>query len=360
MNTISLCMIVRDEEQTLERCLCSAAPIADEIVLVDTGSVDRTVEIAKHYTDRIHFFDWIDDFAAARNFSFAQATGRFCLWLDADDVLPEASVRELRRLKREMPSDTDVVMMPYHVAFDEEGRPALTCFRERMVRRAAGLRWTGAVHEVIAPQGKILYSTAVVEHRKQKPAEPGRNLRIFEKLLQSGRKLDARQRFYYARELLGAGETARAAALFEELIDSGEGWTPNRVEACMQLSACCRALGRRSEALSALLRALELGAPRAELCCQLGDWFLADNRPETAAFWYRTALTRPADDAEGGFVCPDCRGYIPLMQLCVCCDRMGDRRQAARYNELAGRLRPNSQAYLHNVRVFQGGEQPGT
>ena len=70
MNTISLCMIVRDEEQTLDRCLCSAAPIADEIVIVDTGSVDKTVEIAEKYTNRIYHFDWIDDFAAARNFRF--------------------------------------------------------------------------------------------------------------------------------------------------------------------------------------------------------------------------------------------------------------------------------------------------
>ncbi len=352
MNTISLCMIVRDEEQTLERCLRSAAPIADEIILVDTGSVDKTVEIAEKYTNRIYHFAWIDDFAAARNMSFDRAQCDYCLWLDADDVLPEASVREIERLKREMEPDTDIVMMPYHTAFDEDGAPVFTYYRERLIRRAAGMRWVGAVHEVIVPQGKILYSTAAVEHHKRKPAEPGRNRRIFERMLERGDVLDARQRFYYARELREAGETARAAAIFEQLIDRREGWTPNLIDACGQLCDCYAAQGERQKALLALLRALSFGPPRAELCCRLGAWFLDENQPETAVFWYKTALERPADDRSGGFVNPDCRGFIPLMQLCVCYDRMGDHREAARYNELAGAMKPLSPAYLYNRQYF--------
>ena len=74
MSTISLCMIVRDEEDVLERCLNSAADLVDEIIIVDTGSTDRTREIAQKFTDKVLSFPWIDDFAAARNFSFSQAT----------------------------------------------------------------------------------------------------------------------------------------------------------------------------------------------------------------------------------------------------------------------------------------------
>lgn len=353
MNTISLCMIVRDEEQTLERCLRSAAPIADEIVLVDTGSVDKTVEIAEKYTNRIYHFDWIDDFAAARNFAFDQARSDYCLWLDADDVLPQASVREIKRLKSEMPPDTDVVMMPYHVGFDPSGAPTFTYYRERLIRRAAGLRWIGAVHEVITPQGKVLYSTAAVEHHKEKPPEPGRNRRIFEKMMAQGQSLDARQQLYYARELLEAGEAACAAPLFEALIAQKEAWAPNRIDACVQLSACFQRLGQREKALSPLLQALRFAPPRAELCCQIGNWFLDDGQPKTAAFWYQAALNCPDDSREGGFSTPDCRGYIPLMQLCVCYDRMGNTREAAQYNERAGALKPQSEAYLQNVQYFK-------
>src|SRR5690242_19973198 len=72
--TISLCMIVKNEERTLARCLDSVNGIADEIVIVDTGSSDRTTEVAARYTDRIYAYAWEDDFAAARNASFARAT----------------------------------------------------------------------------------------------------------------------------------------------------------------------------------------------------------------------------------------------------------------------------------------------
>lgn len=82
MITISLCMIVKNEERTLARCLDSVNGIADEIVIVDTGSSDRTTEVAARYTDRIYAFAWEDDFAAARNASFARATqGISCGWM---------------------------------------------------------------------------------------------------------------------------------------------------------------------------------------------------------------------------------------------------------------------------------------
>lgn len=86
MISISLCMIVKNEEAVIGRCLDSVQEIADEINIVDTGSVDKTKDIAARYTDRIFDFKWIDDFAAARNFSFQQATSDYILWLDADDV----------------------------------------------------------------------------------------------------------------------------------------------------------------------------------------------------------------------------------------------------------------------------------
>ena len=84
---ISLCMIVKDEEALLGRCLESAKSLADEIVIVDTGSADKTVELARRYTDAVYFLPWQGDFSHARNFSFSKATGDYLLWLDADDVI---------------------------------------------------------------------------------------------------------------------------------------------------------------------------------------------------------------------------------------------------------------------------------
>lgn len=89
MVSVSLCMIVKNEEDVLARCLESVEDLVDETVIVDTGSTDRTREIAARFTNRIFDFPWRDDFAAARNESFAHASMDYCLWLDADDVLLE-------------------------------------------------------------------------------------------------------------------------------------------------------------------------------------------------------------------------------------------------------------------------------
>ena len=74
MVTISLCMIVKNEEKILDRCLSTVADLVDEIVIVDTGSTDATKEIAAKYTEHIYDFLWVDDFSAARNFAFSKAT----------------------------------------------------------------------------------------------------------------------------------------------------------------------------------------------------------------------------------------------------------------------------------------------
>ena len=110
MITISLCMIVKNEEAVLARCLDSVKEVVDEIVIVDTGSTDKTKEIAAQYTGLVYDFAWDDDFSAARNASFSRATKDFILWLDADDVLLPADRQMLGQLKQTLPCDIDVVM----------------------------------------------------------------------------------------------------------------------------------------------------------------------------------------------------------------------------------------------------------
>ncbi len=90
MATISLCMIVKNEEGVLGRCLDSVKGVADEIIIADTGSSDATKETAARYTEQIFDVEWTDDFSAARNASFARASMDYCMWLDADDVMQDS------------------------------------------------------------------------------------------------------------------------------------------------------------------------------------------------------------------------------------------------------------------------------
>jgi glycosyltransferase involved in cell wall biosynthesis len=100
MITVSLCMIVKNEEEVLGRCLDSVSDLVDEIIIMDTGSDDSTKSIASRYTELIFDFPWIDDFAAASNASFAKAGMDYIFWLDADDVLENADREKFTVLKK--------------------------------------------------------------------------------------------------------------------------------------------------------------------------------------------------------------------------------------------------------------------
>lgn len=352
MVTVSLCMIVKDEEENLPRCLASVQGLVDEIVIVDTGSRDRTKERAAQFTPLIYDFPWIDDFSAARNFAFSKGTMDYCMWLDADDVLEEEAQSGFLQLKEELSPETDVVMMRYHTAFDSGGRPTFTYYRERLIRREAGLLWQGAVHEAITPAGVVVYSQLSVTHRKTGPGEPERNLRIFESLLRAGKSLSPREQFYYARELTYHGRDGEATEVLREFLQSEEGWLENKMEACRTLAGCYSRLGREELALEALFKSLQFGPPRAELCCELGQWFFRREENATAAFWYELALTRPRADDTGAFVVPDCYDYLPCIQLCLCYYRMGQLQRARDYNERAGQAKPEDPSYLYNRDFF--------
>lgn len=350
MVTISLCMIVKNEEANLPRCLNSIKELADEIIIVDTGSTDRTKSIAAGYTDQIFDFVWKDDFAAARNYAFDQGKMQYCMWLDADDVLEDKEA--FLQLKQTLKEDTDVVMMKYHTAFDKENRPAFTYYRERLIRNHAGFRWEGAIHEVVAPRGKVVYSDVAVAHRKTEAADPKRNLRIFQKILTSGRALTPRESFYYARELTYHGRDEEAAEVFSQFLDSGQGWIENKIEACRNLAGCYMRLNNPEKAFGALFRSLRYAPPRAEICCELGRLFLEKTEYANAVFWYESALRCKRCDTTGGFILPECYDYIPYLQLCVCWYRLGQTDIAKKYNEKAGQVRPDSEAVQYNKKFF--------
>lgn len=352
MITISLCMIVKNEEKHLARCLDSIANLVEEIIIVDTGSTDRTVEIASKYTSKVYSHPWIDDFSDARNYSFSKASKDYCMWMDADDVLEKTEAEKFLQLKQSLPPDTDIVMMKYHTAFDESGKPSFSYFRERWIKNSSGYRWVGAVHEVILPKGKVIYSDIAICHKKIGTGDPDRNLKIYQKQLASGKSLDPRQQYYYERELYYHQQYEEAISVLEQFLSLPEAWIENKIEACSICANCYYKLEQEDSALFTLLRSLSFDLPRAELCCQIGKHFLEHENYHNAIYWYKTALEAKRNEYAGGFLQLDCYDYIPLLQLCVCYDKIGDQQKAKEYNERAGACKPHSEAYLYNKRYF--------
>jgi glycosyltransferase involved in cell wall biosynthesis len=147
---VSLTMIVRNEEKNLPHCLKSAKGLFDEIVIVDTGSTDRTKEIAAKFKAKIVDFPWIDDFAAARNVSLAHATGDYAFWLDADDVIDPPERKKLKaiidRLRTDRPA-AYVVRCACDKSDEKIGQTVVDHVRLFPLRE--NIRWTYRIHEQI-------------------------------------------------------------------------------------------------------------------------------------------------------------------------------------------------------------------
>ena len=353
MVTISLCMIVKNEEDVLSRCLNCVKDIVDEIIIVDTGSTDSTKEIAKKYTDKIYDFEWIDDFSAARNFSFSKATMDFILWLDADDIILEEDREKFKQLKQSLTLDVDNVMMKYNVGFDENGNVTLSYFRERLSKRINNPTWMEPVHEYLPAWGNIINADICITHKKEHAAVKGRNISIYKKLISQGKTLTPRGLFYYARELYHNGYFDEAIKYFNEFLDTEKGWVEDNISACFDLAKCYNIKNDKKNVLKTLLRSFEYDTPRAEICCDIGTFYFERGDFHKAIFWYKlaTELNKPTNS--WGFISHDYWGYIPNIQLCVCYDRLGNREEAIKYNEKAAEYKPNSAAIISNRNYFE-------
>lgn len=192
--TLSVCMIVRDEEQNLPRALQSVAGVADEIVVVDTGSVDATRAVASSFGACLYRYAWSDDFAAARNASLEHAHGDWILVLDADEALSPEARRAIRRLLRR--TRADALWGPL-VNFDADGRvlrqdPAMRLFRNRPEYRFSGRIHEQVLHAIERAGGAIdaapdlvLYHFGYTAAENQRKHRLERNCRLIERSLKS-------------------------------------------------------------------------------------------------------------------------------------------------------------------------------
>jgi glycosyltransferase involved in cell wall biosynthesis len=147
--TLSLCMIVKDEEAMLGQCLAAVAPFVDEMIVVDTGSTDRTVEIATEHGARVLHHEWVGDFAAARNVSFDAATSDWIVYLDADEVLVEGDGPRLRELTGKVWREALYLTETNLTGRIEDGT-SVTHNALRVFRNRPEYRFSGRIHEQIA------------------------------------------------------------------------------------------------------------------------------------------------------------------------------------------------------------------
>ncbi|MFR2534055.1 MAG: glycosyltransferase [Clostridia bacterium] len=357
MTEISLCMIVKNEEAVIGRCLESVKDIADEIIIVDTGSTDSTKEIISKYTDKIYDFKWVDDFAKARNFSFSKATKEYIMWLDADDVILPEDYEKFIKLKQDIDTNIDIYVMKYNYFVDKDNIPSLIQDRARLFKRSKNYQWISPIHEVIIRTGNVKDIDISITHKKEEIQDPYRNIRIFEKMKAEGIQLDDRQEYCYAREFYGMQEFKKARDLYEEYIQKYEVEYQDKKSflypAFLELSDCYKNLFEKEKQLSTLLKVLKYDIPGSDCCCKIGDVFLESKEYKIAIFWYELAICNKDIQDDKGDVNIDYKEYTPYINLGVCYYWMGDREKAKEFNEKAGRIKPNDDTYLYNKNCFQ-------
>lgn len=343
MFSISLCMIVKNEEDVLARVLSQAKKFADEIVIVDTGSTDTTKQIAKNYTDLVFDFKWRDDFSAARNYAFSLGKCDYLMWLDADDFVTDENIEKILKLKNSN-TDADVFMCKYS-SFDADGFAQLSFYRERILKREKNFKWEGFVHEVITPSGKVEYTDIEIQHRKMHPAPEARNLKIYEKARKKCKKFSPRELYYYARELYYNKKYSLAAKTFKKFLKL-PAYPPDNFEAYLMLADCQDA----PAALSTLFDCLKKHTPNGEICCKIASNFEKLNEIDKAIFWYNCALFCPPQN--GGFVKEEYNAFVPNVEL----SRLlytTNYPLAKQHHEKAKAIRPNSEVIKYNEKFFE-------
>lgn len=352
MITISLCLIVKNEEETLARCLESVKSAMDEIIIVDTGSTDTTKDIALQFTPKVYDFAWIDDFGAARNFAFSQATQDYIMWLDADDVLLEDDLQKLLLLKKDLDSNVDSVTMNYNLASDENGNIVSSLRRNRLVKRARQFQWIGAVHEYLAVNGNISNSDVTVTHKKERCDTADRNLNIYEKRLENGEIFSPRDLFYYANELVDHQMYEKAIEYYQKFLGTELGWVEDNISACGKLADCFGHLGDEQQKLRYIYQAFEYDTPRSDFCCRLGYHFLNAKKYTSSIFWYKLALNL-TDSSHSSLRNYACSTWLPHLQLCVCYSKIGENTIALEHNRIAESYVPNHPSVVYNKKYFE-------
>ena len=335
MITISLCMIVKNEEAVLARCLDSLKGLMDEIIIVDTGSTDRTKEIARQYTTKVYDFSWCDDFAAARNFSFSKATQDYIYAPDADEYLDETNRKRFAMLKAALISEIEIVTMHYITPAEYNTvQNAQIDIRPKLYKRLRTFTWINPVHETVRTEPVVYDSDIRIQHLPQS-MHGKRDFRIFLRSYEKNGTLPKNITTMYAKELLKCGtpeDFSNAFPFFEGLYQK----LPTEEPTCV-LARYYRQQEQYDKFFSVALKNVAQEG-YSEVCCELGAYYLSKKDFEEASLWYYNAAfeVQPVLDIEAG-------GVIPLKALSKCYEEWANAKEetlnrlpAASRNHLTG------------------------
>ena len=355
--TLSVCMIVKNEEKLLRRCLDSLKGLYDELVIVDTGSTDSTKDIAWEYTREVYDFEWVNDFAAARNFAFSKCSKDYIYTVDADEVIDDANREQFEVLKQYLDPKYEIVKMWYLTPINfNDANGYEREYRPKLFKRLRSWTWIDPVHESMRLEPVIFESDICIKHLPA-VSHVGRDCAIYEKVIERGGVLSPKLHGLYARELYLTGGTSdlfRAKDYFKKYVSGttlniqpeeepalpkkgkgtlweiqtadadaentpdipdvpvGSSWVNYRESLCV-LAKIARVEGNMKDLYEIAMTAMAIG-PCSEICLEVGIGYYDTNDYISAKNWLNMAMTNtsPVIDPEAGNTKP--RKYMELMK----------------------------------------------
>ncbi|RPF47746.1 glycosyltransferase involved in cell wall biosynthesis [Hydrogenoanaerobacterium saccharovorans] len=266
MQTLSLCMIVKDEEKYIEKCLNSVADAVDEIIIVDTGSTDHTLDIAKRFNPKIFSYKWDDNFSNARNEALKKATGDWILVLDADEVVYKDDLKILT--EKIQTTKANGLTLVFHNLTNENSEEFYNMHTGLRLFKNKTFHYEGAIHEQLVPIRKSIdfqieltdirvlhygYLLSNLIHKNKHE----RNIPIIQKLLDYNPN-DAFQLFNMGNEYISQHDHNKALEYYEKAYANKDITLAYCPHLLFRRAVCLNCLQRNEESLLALSEALKI------------------------------------------------------------------------------------------------------
>ncbi len=320
--SISMACILRNEAHNIATLLQSVKGCFDEIVMVDTGSTDSSLEFLEKINEgiragskvweglpeiKIRHFDWVDDFSKARNYSFEQCTSDYIFWADLDDSLSDA--KAFIQWRDTVLHSAHYWVALYNYAFDAAGNPVCKFIRERVIKNNYGFKWEYFVHEgLLQTEGRKYWpqraSSWWINHRRSEEDRKQdfmRNINLFE--AHDYATLPPRMKYYYGKELVENGQPEKACNPLLDAMKSGQLDLHDNLLAIQYAAHSARDSKAYPQAVDILMNGLKIAINRAEYWCLLGDVYLAAGQANEALMAFGVALTCTPNDYGGIIVC---------------------------------------------------------
>ncbi len=296
--TLSVCLIVRNEEANLPACLQSLNQLGHQTVVIDTGSTDRTREIAHRHQAQVFNFPWQNDFSAARNHAIEKATGDWILFIDADDRLPAASHQAIKNAIAQAPDHIWGYIGTYQKVNPDSAAPSLHddyTLKCRLFRNRPELRYQGLVHEYLPldqhPNHFTIAERLVIEHHKTPVAAQeslARNIEILTAAYHQDRK-NPRYLYYLGSSHKCLGNPKLAIKFLKKHLKCKDIDHEDRWHTTLQIAESYAQLKNIRAYLKWCDRAIKIDRRHVEPYLYLGDYCLEEGDYEKAQTFYEQA-----------------------------------------------------------------------